>query len=98
MARTISRPRTSPRRSAMVPRSHTSVRLFRWLIRIAACQSFNYVSLLALALVLVSSGCDMRPSLPDPSSSEYKNVVRAFHIGLVALQVGDDDRADTNFA
>ena len=78
-------------------RSHASTRLLH-IIRIAVCRSFNYINFLVLALVLVSSGCDKRPSLPHPSSTEYKNVVRAFHVGLTALQVGDDDRADTSFA
>src|SRR5262249_3442677 len=68
------------------------------IIRIAVCRSFNYIKFLVLALVLVSSGCDKKPSLPDPSSSEYKNAVKAFYVGLTALQVGDDDRADTSFA
>jgi len=80
------------------PRSHTSSRLLHSLMWIAACRSFNYINLLALALVLVSSGCDKGPSLPDPSSSEYKNVGKAFYVGLTALQVGDDDRADASFA
>jgi len=44
------------------------------------------------------SGCVDNPSLPDPSSSEYKKVVKAFYVGLAALQVGDDARADANFA
>ena len=80
------------------PRSHTTARLLHSLMRIAVCRSFNYINLLVLALVLVSSGCDKGPSLPDPSSSEYKNVVKAFYVGLTALQVGDDDRADASFA
>ena len=80
------------------PRSHTPTRMLHGLIRIAVCRSFNYINLLVLALVFISSGCDRGPSLPDPSSSEYKRVVRAFYAGLTALQVGDDDRADTSFA
>ena len=78
-------------------RSHAPTRLLH-IIRIAVCRPFNYINFLVLALVLVSSGCDKRPSLPHPSSTEYKDVVRAFYVGLTALQVGDDDRADTSFA
>jgi tetratricopeptide (TPR) repeat protein len=54
--------------------------------------------LLASALVLGCFGCGKSPSLPEPSSREYNEVVKAFYTGLAALQVGDDDRADTNFA
>ena len=53
---------------------------------------------LVLAIVLVSSGCGKGTGLPDPSSLEYKEVVSAFYVGLAALQVGDDARADASFA
>jgi tetratricopeptide (TPR) repeat protein len=36
--------------------------------------------------------------LPAKSSSAYNQVVRAFYIGLAALQVGDDVRADAKLA
>jgi Tfp pilus assembly protein PilF len=49
-------------------------------------------------LVLGCFGCGKSPSLPEPSSGEYREVVRDFYTGLAALQVGDDARADTNFA
>ena len=62
----------------------------------AICRSLTY--LLSLALILGCSGCGKSPSLPAPSSTEYKKVVAAFYVGLAALQVGDDARADTNFA
>ena len=58
-------------------------------------RSVPYV--LASALILGCFGCGKGPSLPAPSSSEYKEVVRAFYVGLAALQVGDDARADKNF-
>src|SRR4029077_2415228 len=51
----------------------------------------------AAAMILGCFGCDKGPSLPAPSSAEYKEVVRAFYVGLAALQVGNDARADTNF-
>src|ERR1700719_3994881 len=53
---------------------------------------------LTAALVLVIIGCDRGPILPDPTSSEYIKVVNAFNVGMAALQVGDDDRADQSFA
>jgi len=37
-------------------------------------------------------------SLPAKSSKEYDEVVRAFYVGLAALQVGDDVRADSKLA
>ncbi len=36
--------------------------------------------------------------MPAKSSKEYNEVVRAFYIGLAALQVGDDVRADSKLA
>jgi len=46
-----------------------------------------------LALVaLTSTGC--RSSLPDRSSKKYGEFVSAFYVGLAALQVGDDVRAE----
>jgi Tfp pilus assembly protein PilF len=53
---------------------------------------------LALALVAVIFGCDKGPILPDPTSAEYNKVVKAFYVGIAALQVGDDARADESFA
>src|SRR5579872_2747111 len=87
-------------RPAFVEQRHLRVtaRLFRSLVRIAVRHSHNRVNLLALALVVVVFGCDRGPILPDPSSSEYKKVVKAFYVGLTALQVGDDARADESFA
>jgi len=54
--------------------------------------------LLAAGLILVSSGCTKTASVPAPSSSEYQKAIAAFYVGLAALQVGDDARADTSFA
>src|ERR1700687_3119223 len=46
--------------------------------------------------LLTIVGC--RGSLPAKSSKEYDEVVRAFYVGLAALQVGDDVRADSKLA
>src|SRR5215207_3782526 len=35
-----------------------------------------------------------RADLPDKNSPQYLNAVRAFYVGLSALQVGDDVRAE----
>src|SRR6266446_8053884 len=50
---------------------------------------------LAIALS-ATAGC--RTRLPAKSSKEYDEVVRAFYVGLAALQVGDDVRADSKLA
>jgi Tfp pilus assembly protein PilF len=43
-------------------------------------------------------GCTKAPVLPAPSSADYDKVVAAFQVGLAALQVGDDARADEKLA
>ena len=78
--------------------SHVAARLFRRLVRAAIRRFYSGANLLALALVVVIFGCDKGPILPDPSSGEYNKVVKAFYVGLTALQVGDDARADESFA
>jgi cytochrome c-type biogenesis protein CcmH/NrfG len=47
---------------------------------------------------LVSLACRAEQTLPAKGSSEYNQVVRAFHVGLAALQVGDDVRAESKLA
>lgn len=53
----------------------------------------------ALFLLLLSfglMGCrSAQPNLPAKSSKEYNDTVRAFYVGLAALQVGDDVRAES---
>ena len=41
---------------------------------------------------LIATGC--RSGLPEPGSKAYRDYVSAFYVGLAALQVGDDVRAD----
>jgi tetratricopeptide (TPR) repeat protein len=50
---------------------------------------------LALSIVLFISGCQTAPKLPAKNSKEYNDTVRAFFVGLAALQVGDDIRAES---
>ena len=45
------------------------------------------------ASTLVLAGCHST-GLPDLKSDAYANEVQAFYVGLAALQVGDDVRAD----
>jgi tetratricopeptide (TPR) repeat protein len=49
---------------------------------------------LAAVLALLLSGCHSS-GLPKPASQAYLDEVRAFYVGLAALQVGDDVRADS---
>jgi hypothetical protein len=53
---------------------------------------------LLILIVLAIAGCRPGAKLPARSSREYGEVVRAFYIGLAALQVGDDVRADSKLA
>jgi Tfp pilus assembly protein PilF len=48
----------------------------------------------ALFLSIVTAACHRGERLPDPSSQQYRDTVRAFYVGLAALQAGDDRRAE----
>ncbi len=50
---------------------------------------------LASVLVFASGGCRTGTNLPAKSSPQYNQAVSAFYVGLAALQVGDDVRADS---
>ncbi len=50
--------------------------------------------LLALSLVCATGACRSGEKQPEKSSAEYRALVPAFYVGLAALQVGDDARAD----
>lgn len=49
----------------------------------------------SLLLALGLAGCRSAPNLPAKSAKEYNDTVRAFYVGLAALQVGDDVRAES---
>lgn len=53
---------------------------------------------LLVGFLLLTTACRPGEKLPAKSSKEYNEVVRAFYIGLAALQVGDDVRADSKLA
>jgi Tfp pilus assembly protein PilF len=53
------------------------------------------LSALFLLSALCLAGCRSAPNLPAKSSKEYNDTVRAFYVGLAALQVGDDVRAES---
>src|SRR3954465_2562669 len=50
---------------------------------------------LAFLTLLCVAGCKTAPQLPAKNSKEYNDTVRAFYVGLAALQVGDDVRAES---
>jgi Tfp pilus assembly protein PilF len=47
-----------------------------------------------ILVVAASAACRRGQSLPDKSSKEYADAVRAFYVGLAALQAGADARAE----
>jgi Tfp pilus assembly protein PilF len=47
-----------------------------------------------LIVSMMTAACHRAEKLPDPSSQEYRDTVRAFYVGLAALQAGDDRRAE----
>ena len=47
---------------------------------------------------MLTVACQPGDKMPAKASKEYNEVVRAFYIGLAALQVGDDVRADSELA
>ncbi len=53
---------------------------------------------LVLLLPLALTACRGGAKLPDPSSKTYSDFVSAFYVGLAALQVGDDVRAESTLA
>ena len=48
----------------------------------------------ALILLIIATACQRSSNLPQKPSKEYSEAVRTFYVGLAALQVGDDNRAD----
>ena len=59
-------------------------------IRLLAC--------LVASAALIAVGCHSGGKLPDKSSQAYADFVSAFYVGLAALQVGDDVRAERELA
>jgi Flp pilus assembly protein TadD len=58
----------------------------------------RFSAALLASAALLSTGCHSGRSLPDPSSRAYAELVSAFYVGLSALQVGDDVRAESSLA
>jgi tetratricopeptide (TPR) repeat protein len=62
-------------------------------------KNLRYPALVVCTLFLLAL-CSCRPesTLPKKSSKEYNEAVRAFYVGLAALQVGHDIQADSKLA
>lgn len=50
----------------------------------------------SIVAALLLAGCHSHSGLPQPPSPEYAKLVSAFYVGLSALQVGDDVRAQSS--
>jgi Flp pilus assembly protein TadD len=53
---------------------------------------------LAISILLLLGGCHFRERLPDKGSKTYADYLSTFYVGLAALQVGDDVRAESSLA
>src|SRR6267143_37219 len=53
---------------------------------------------LLLGTVVYAAGCRTNTNLPEKTSKESSEAVRGFYVGLAALQVGDDVRAESKLA
>ncbi|HUQ34099.1 MAG TPA: FG-GAP-like repeat-containing protein [Pyrinomonadaceae bacterium] len=62
---------------------------------VAARRSSLFLCALFSLSLLYAAGCRSSQNVPAKSSKEYNDTVRAFYVGLAALQVGDDVRAES---
>src|SRR5918912_4365121 len=67
-------------------------------IRSSKNRQTTILSVLLITLLSSMMGCRTGGRLPEKSSPEYNRIVRAFYVGLAALQVGDDARAENRLA
>jgi len=63
---------------------------------ILTLQRFTAFTLILLALLIsmLTAACSRGGQLPDKASQEYRDAVRAFYVGLAALQAGEETRAE----
>src|ERR1700728_3974646 len=65
----------------------------------ARWRTYRLKNSLLLALIpAILTGCHSTERLPDKSSKTYSDFVSVFYVGLAALQVGDDVRAESSLA
>jgi Flp pilus assembly protein TadD len=63
----------------------------------ARWRTYRLKNSLLLALIpAILTGCHSTERLPDKSSKTYSDFVSVFYVGLAALQVGDDVRAESS--
>jgi tetratricopeptide (TPR) repeat protein len=55
-------------------------------------------SALVVGFAVLSTGCHAHRGIPSPSSPDYASFMASFYAGLAALQVSDDDQAETYLA
>src|SRR6185295_17689249 len=59
----------------------------------------KYQAVIVLGLLLLGSSTScQRANLPKKPSAAYNEAVKIFYVGLAALQVGDDIRADAKLS
>jgi Tfp pilus assembly protein PilF len=60
----------------------------------------NHATIVCLlgVILLATTACRPDSKLPAKGSKEYNTIVSAFYVGLAALQVGDDVRAESKLA
>jgi len=56
------------------------------------------LAVVSAGCVIALSACSSRTNLPQPGTEAYTQVVTTFYVGLAALQVGDDVRAQDKLA
>jgi tetratricopeptide (TPR) repeat protein len=61
-------------------------------------RSLRCLIALASCVVVTVTGCHRGGKLPGQNSEAYRNVVSDFYVGLAALQVGDDVRAESTLS
>jgi len=62
-------------------------------LRVPRLESWAALQLMAVVLL---AGCHSSDQLPDKNSKAYSEYLSTFYVGLAALQVGDDVRADAS--
>ncbi|HEX6731841.1 MAG TPA: hypothetical protein VF074_17575, partial [Pyrinomonadaceae bacterium] len=67
-------------------------------MRFSARRNYQAVVVFLTLLLLPAISCRRASNLPQKSSNEYNDAIKTFYIGLAALQVGDDIRADEKLA
>jgi tetratricopeptide (TPR) repeat protein len=73
-------------------------RVFRNQMKPTTRRKYQPLIVFGLLFICASLACRTANNLPKKSTKEYDEAVRTFYVGLAALQVGDDVRADAKLA